>query len=554
MATFFDARFIVSPTQLGLTHHQFIPHGHCYLWKTSLVWLHLFSDSAIAIAYFSIPLTLLYLVKHREDLPFNWIFLLFAGFIVSCGMTHLMEVWTLWNPTYWISGGLKALTALISCATAVVLVQLIPKILKIPGVNDLELANQALQTEVQQRQEAEAAIRQLNATLEQRVQARTLELEEAQLESERNRQQLQALMDNTTSVVYMKDLEGRLMLINYKFATLFDQTPEEMLGLTDFDYLPSEVAEHTRTNDQVVIEECSPIKFEEQVPDHGQVKTYLSVKFPICDEHGAPYAMGGISTDITERKQAEEELANRAEALARLNQQLRSTQRKLKAQNQELDQFAYVVSHDLKAPLRAISNLSEWIEEDLAPVLTEDTRAEMTLLRDRVHRMDEMINGLLEYSRAGRLEHEKETVDVHQLLHDTIDLLDPPETITISVTAPMPIIEAEVIPLRQVFLNLISNAVKHQNRPDGIIEITSHPVDQGHEFSVKDNGPGIDTGDQDRIFKVFETLNSSDSTHNTGIGLAIVKKIIQKQGGHISVESTVGKGTTFSFIWPCLIQ
>src|SRR5919202_6361132 len=116
----------------------FIPHGHCYLWKTALVWLHIIADASIAIAYYSIPITLIYFVRKRKDLPFNWIFFLFGGFIVACGTTHLMEIWTLWHPTYWLSGFLKAITAVVSLYTALALVLLVPKALALPSTSQLE--------------------------------------------------------------------------------------------------------------------------------------------------------------------------------------------------------------------------------------------------------------------------------------------------------------------------------------------------------------------------------------------------------------------------------
>src|ERR687885_171535 len=131
--------------QTFLNPNLFIPHGHCYLWKPGLVGLHLMSDVLIAIAYFSIPLTLIYFIRKRQDIPFNKIFLLFSAFIVACGTTHLMEVWTLWHPTYWLSGLIKAITAIVSLYTAVILVSLLPKALELPS---LAATNQALETEI----------------------------------------------------------------------------------------------------------------------------------------------------------------------------------------------------------------------------------------------------------------------------------------------------------------------------------------------------------------------------------------------------------------------
>ena len=155
---------------------SFIPHGHCYLWQTKLVWLHVASDSIIALAYFSIPITLIYFISKREDLPFDWIFAMFGAFIVACGITHIFEVWTLWHPTYWLSGTMKAITAIISFATAILLVNLIPQALALPSPAQLEIANSLLEAEIVERQSAEAALKKAKDELEIRVEERTAEL------------------------------------------------------------------------------------------------------------------------------------------------------------------------------------------------------------------------------------------------------------------------------------------------------------------------------------------------------------------------------------------
>lgn len=133
----------------------FIPHGHCYLWKPGLLWLHIVSDILIAIAYYSIPITIVYFVSKRKDFPFKWLFLLFGSFIISCGTTHLVDIWTLWHPTYWLSGSLKAFTAFISIYTAIVLVPIIPQALALPSPAQLELANSQLKAEIVERKIAE---------------------------------------------------------------------------------------------------------------------------------------------------------------------------------------------------------------------------------------------------------------------------------------------------------------------------------------------------------------------------------------------------------------
>jgi signal transduction histidine kinase len=170
---------------------SFIPHGHCYLWQTKLVWLHVASDSIIAIAYFSIPITLLYFISKREDLPFDWIFAMFGAFIVACGITHLFEIWTLWHPTYWLSGTMKAITAIISFVTAILLVELVPQALALPSPAQLEFANQLLGSEIVERQSAEAALKKAKEELEIRVEERTAELKKQTLNLEQTLLELQ---------------------------------------------------------------------------------------------------------------------------------------------------------------------------------------------------------------------------------------------------------------------------------------------------------------------------------------------------------------------------
>ncbi|MER3434164.1 MAG: hybrid sensor histidine kinase/response regulator [Leptolyngbya sp. ERB_1_1] len=165
---------------------SFIPHGHCYLWQTGLVWLHITGDALIGLAYYSIPLTLFFFVRNRRDLPFNWIFLLFGTFIIACGTGHILDIWTLWHPNYWISGGLKAVTAMVSVLTAVELYSLIPKALALPGPSQLTLANQALQIQIGERRQAEIELKRYQDQLEELVAQRTAELtaSNAQLQQE----------------------------------------------------------------------------------------------------------------------------------------------------------------------------------------------------------------------------------------------------------------------------------------------------------------------------------------------------------------------------------
>jgi signal transduction histidine kinase len=200
--------------------------------------------------------------------------------------------------------------------------------------------------------------------------------------------------------------------------------------------------------------------------------------------------------------------------------------------------------------LRAVSNLSEWIETDLEGQLPPESEQQLQLLRARAQRMESMINGLLEYARAGRVEVATEVVEVAALLAEVIDSLDPPPTFKIQIEAPMPTLNTKRLLLSQVFANLIGNAIKHCDRPDCSLNISVQVKAEEYEFALKDDGPGIAPEHHDKVFTIFQTLNARHDTDSTGIGLSIVRKIVEAEGGTIRLASQVGVGTTFYFTWP----
>jgi len=249
-------------------------------------------------------------------------------------------------------------------------------------------------------------------------------------------------------------------------------------------------------------------------------------------------------------QQANEALEKAKAQLAQTTAILNQTTTALEKRNSELDQFAYVTSHDLKAPLRAIANLSQWIEEDLSDQLNEENLHQMQLMRGRVHRLEALIDGLLQYSRAGRLKSPPERVDVGVLLTQIIDTLTPPVQFTLEVAPEMPTLVTERLPLQQVFTHLIDNAIKHHPSPDGRVEIGCQELEDAYEFSVADNGAGIAPQFHEKVFAIFQTLQARDTVENTGVGLAIAKRIVENKGGTIRLESQEGQGAKFCFTWP----
>ncbi|MGB6295454.1 MAG: PAS domain S-box protein [Rivularia sp. (in: cyanobacteria)] len=917
-----------------------MPHGTCYLWKPGLVGLHLVSDAVIGLSYFSIPITLIYILRKRGDIPFNAVFWLFAGFIIFCGTGHLIDIWTLWHPDYWLSGYIRAITAVVSFVTAIVLTYLIPQILSLPtpkklqeeiqdkkqkeeflrsiyegvteaifvidttnkdefiyesinpecekvmgitseqiegktpeqvlsndvaltvrerynhclsvgksvtyeeclkfndaeecswwitslkplfnfsgkiyriigtsvniterkqaeaelqkseqrwdlalhgtgdgifdwnlstneaffstqykqmlGYTDSEVENSYqgwrnlvhpedidsaeatwrayINREIPQyriefrllckdgsykwilargiaqwnqdgeairmigshqdisgRKAAEAEIVRLNQQLEARVKRRTTQLEESNrlkdelIESEQlARTEIKIYEDIVENIQIglciwqMEDLDD---ITSFRLTTI-NPAASQILGVNIQDYIDKPIgecfpnlldAEHI-----AVVEAYAEVVKSKQAQDLGEfsygdnhvatswfkvtafplpdnlvgvafdnvgerkrmenalaeserlyrnvvnsvkevvfqiaktgIWTFLSAAwaditgFKVEDsllksftnlmyaeedklqskelfesaisgeaeyfqyefriltqdgnfrwlemyaeiEHnsdGETLGVYGTLNDVTERKQTEAVLQARADELAQINLILLQTTSELEKRNKELDQFAYVTSHDLKAPLRAIANLSEWIEEDLEEALTEDTQKQMNLLRGRVYRMEALINGLLHYSRVGRIKTQPETVVVAQLLAEIIDSIAPPQEFTIEIVGEMPTLFTERIPLQQVFSNLISNAVKHHDRSDGKVIISVQEQETFYEFTVADNGKGIAEQYHEKIFVIFQTLEARDKRENTGIGLAIVKRIVEESGGTIALESQVGKGTSLKFSW-----
>jgi PAS domain S-box-containing protein len=264
---------------------------------------------------------------------------------------------------------------------------------------------------------------------------------------------------------------------------------------------------------------------------------------PLRDAENRIYGIMTHVIDVTETVEARQAAERKREEVDRMAQDVARV-------NRELDQFAYVASHDLKAPLRGIASLAHWVQEDAGPKLDEESQKHLDLLQTRVHRMEALIDGILKYSRAGRLRDKTEVVNVADLLAESVELLSPPPDASIVIGPDMPTIETERAALQQVFMNLIGNSIRHSRRNNPYIWVDVGEEDGFYKFWVGDDGPGIAPEFHDKIWETFQTLEPRDKVEGTGIGLALVRKHVVKRGGRAWVESREGQGATFFFLWP----
>ena len=354
-------------------------------------------------------------------------------------------------------------------------------------------------------------------------------------------------------IVWTMHRDGDVAFVNQRWYDYTGLTPEGATGRVWMDPIhPDDRPQASGRWDQ---SQASGARFEVEYRFRrvdGAYRWYLVRAVPVRDSAQRVLSWIGSGTDIDDHKRDEAALRERTQRLAQATKALAD-------RNRELDQFAYVTSHDLKAPLRGIANLAQWIEEDLGELASGDIRQQLDLLRGRVHRMEALIDGILQFSRIGRAKETIERVDLRELLDDTVDLLSPPPAFTIDTgdTGPdvgvaLPVLTAERTRLQQVFANLIGNALKHHNRVDGRIAVRAHETEdpQFYEFTVADDGPGIAPQYHERIFGIFQTLRPRDQVEGSGLGLALVKKIVEQYGGRIWLESAEGQGTTFHFTWP----
>ncbi|HTZ74545.1 MAG TPA: PAS domain S-box protein [Candidatus Aquilonibacter sp.] len=621
---------------------DYMPHGYCYLWNSHLVWLHVISDSLIALSYFAIPAILLWFVRKRRDLPFHWLFVLFGIFIIACGMTHVMEVWTLWHADYWLSGGIKAITAVASVLTAIVLVKAAPKVLALPGIDQLLRSNTSLEQQISDLRDEE--MRSLIREAAYRDQA--------------------ALLDLTYDAIFVRDMHSKITYWNRAAEELYGWSKQEAAGKTSHELLetvfPKPLAEiekevfttgywegeliHRRRdgssvivssrwalekdvagNPAAILESNRDVthsraierRFQnllEAAPDaivvvdqRGKIELANAqaeklfgysraelIEQPIemlvpTDLHAAhaghrerygadPHARAmGVGLELHARRKdgtlvpVEISLSpletqqgtlicsairdvtfqrKASENIQTLNAALQQKIGDLNTLNKEMEMFSYSVSHDLRAPLRHIDGFARILLEEHASELSPEASRYLARVIDAANHMGALIDDLLALGRVGRREMSVRTANLDNLVKQAMGDL-PPGTETRPIEwkiAALGEAPCDSGLLKLVFSNLLGNAVKFtRTREAPVIEVGAGSKNGTPIYFIRDNGVGFDPKYADKLFGVFQRLHSQQDFEGTGVGLATVRRIIQRHGGEVWAESQLGQGATFFF-------
>ncbi len=527
----------------------YTPHGYCLAWDPRLIFLHVFSDTLIALAYFTIPIALFYVVRRRRDMSYSGVVLLFAMFIFACGLTHMFAVLTLWQPVYGLEGVVKLLTAVVSVATAVVLWPLIPHIVAMPSSAQLAAANAALEREVGERSRAEQRILAAHEAAEAKLNRRTAEMTQLNLQLSqqvaRHQETEKALAETTaqfmdlasrtkTGIIHVTE-NGKVLRASLQYAELLGvDSPEELIGRTAEEWIVEPDMAGMRSFRRAVFlgsKELIEIRIRRADGSLIDAETVAGVSH----SGGVPIIVGFVR-DITQRKNIQREAETARLRMAR--------------SNEDLERFASIASHDLNAPLRHLRIIIDTVIENADGRLEQES---VKLLRqgyDATERMSALIKDLLDFSRIGSIETTGDTVDLDGVLKTCIANLTQnirSNDAKIDV-GPLPVVNGNAGALIHLWQNLLNNAMKYRSEQRPEISVTAADVGDGWEIALTDNGMGVPADQAERIFEMHVRLHAYNDIPGSGIGLSACRRIVELHGGRIWLDTSYSGGSRF-VVW-----
>lgn len=488
------------------TEASFMPHGHCYFWSPGILWPYAISDSIIALAYLVIPLSLVRIVRRRNDFTYMWMLGLFAVFILGCGTTHVFDVVNIWKPLYQYDVSVRIITALASIGTAITLVIITPKLILIPSAEQWKSMNEEL--------------RSLNETLEQKVEERTAELLQSAA-------QFEFLTDTIPQIVWTAKAKGA--------ADYFNKNWYDYTGL-DLEESRNDGWTSTIHPDDL---EAFQLTWEESVNTgtsfqrefrllNAADQTYrwhLARALCMKDNQGTVTKWFATATDIHDQRSQQEELTRI---------------------NEELDNFVYTASHDLKAPISNLEGLLHLIYEKSTNSMSGKILELFKMMKSQVAKLREIIHDLSDVGRIQREAMENfEMIDVSKVFNEfQVTHREAIENTEAEIQANFrePQLYFSLRLFRSAMHNLLDNAIKYRSyERKPVINITTSQENSYFVLTVKDNGIGIEAEYLPKIFGMFMRFNQDRD--GTGIGLYMVKRIAEKYQGKVEVNSQFGVGT-----------
>ncbi len=550
----------------GLFAADYMPHGTCYLWDPIVLWLNVISDGIIALSYYAIPFLLFSFARQRRDLPFHWIFVAFGMFILACGTTHAMGVYTVWVPAYRADGLVKAVTAVSSAATFGLLVPLLPTLVSLPSPTQLAQANRALAKEIEERKAAQEEVQQVNATLEQRVADSTAELRASNEELRESMDRYIFLADAMPQIVWTARPDGWLDYYNQRWYEYTGMTFEETQGWGWAPVLHPDDLELclARWRHAVATGEVYQVEYRFRRASDGQYRWHLGRAFPRRNHKGEIVQWVGTSTDIHDLKAA-------TESVERANRELRDEMTRRQSLEEQLVQsqkmeaigrLAGGVAHDFNNLLTGISGFSGLLLDDLGnePRLAEYVRE----IQSAAERAGSLTNQLLAFSR--RQVAQPRVIDLNKVVEELrkmlVRLIGEDVQLVTRLAPDLAHVNIDPGQVDQILMNLAVNA-RDAMPAGGRLEIETANVELGPDrmgrhigvppgqyvmLAVGDTGTGMSPEIRQRLFEPFFT--TKEMGRGTGLGLSIVYGIVKQNNGDVLVYSEPGHGTIFKIYFP----